>query len=97
MRGRSKVFYGWWVVAAASLGLFFGCGPIMVLSFGVFLKALTQDFHASSVTDIAMLVGTGGKERTAQEYRELLASSGFRLNRVISTALELTIIEAFPV
>ncbi len=49
------------------------------------------------VTDIAMLVGTGGKERTAQEYRELLASSGFRLNRVISTALELTIIEAFPV
>jgi hypothetical protein len=49
------------------------------------------------VTDIAMLVGTGGKERTAEEYRELLASSGFRLNRVISTALELTIIEAFPV
>jgi MFS family permease len=47
MSGRSKVFYGWWVVAAASLGLFFGGGPIMVLSFGVFLKALTQDFHAS--------------------------------------------------
>ena len=47
MSGRSKIFYGWWVVAVAALGLFFGGGPIMVLSFGVFLKALTQDFHAS--------------------------------------------------
>jgi MFS family permease len=41
-----RVFYGWWVVATASLGLCLGTGPIIVLSFGVFFKPLSQDFHA---------------------------------------------------
>jgi hypothetical protein len=36
--------------------------------------------------DLAMLVLLGGKERTEQEFRELLASSGFRLDRVIPVA-----------
>jgi len=44
--------------------------------------------------DVVMLVMTGGKERTAEEYRQLLASSGFRLNQVIPTASDLSIIEA---
>jgi hypothetical protein len=39
------VFYGWWVVAAAAVGLFWGV-PITVFSFSVFLKPLMQDFHA---------------------------------------------------
>src|ERR687885_1866978 len=39
------VFYGWVVVATASLGLFFSGAPIVVYSFGVFLKPLTQEFH----------------------------------------------------
>lgn len=38
-------FYGWWVVAACAVGLFFG-PPIIVFSFPVFLKPLVQDFHA---------------------------------------------------
>jgi MFS family permease len=40
------MFYGWWVVATASLGLLFSSGPIVVLSFGVFFKSLSQEFHA---------------------------------------------------
>lgn len=43
---RPTVFYGWWVVATASLGLFLSTGSIVVLSFGVFLKSLSHDFHA---------------------------------------------------
>ena len=39
-----RVFYGWWVVAAAAVGLFWGV-PITVYSFAVFLKPLIQDFH----------------------------------------------------
>jgi hypothetical protein len=39
---------------------------------------------------------TGGKERTIREYSELLASAGFRLNKVIPTAADYTIIEAIP-
>jgi MFS family permease len=38
-------FYGWWVVAAAAVGLFWGV-PITVFSFSAFLKPLMQTFHA---------------------------------------------------
>ena len=46
--------------------------------------------------DVVMLVMTGGKERTAEEYRQLLARAGFRLNQVILTPCDLSIIEALP-
>lgn len=39
------VFYGWWVVAASAVGLFWG-PPVTVYSFSVFLKPLMQEFHA---------------------------------------------------
>ena len=44
-REHRNVFYGWWVVLAAAVGLFLGA-PITVFSFGVFLKPLMHDFHA---------------------------------------------------
>jgi hypothetical protein len=44
-----------------------------------------------------MLILTGGRERTPDEYRELLASAGFRLTRVVPTAAQFAVIEAFPV
>jgi MFS family permease len=39
------VFYGWWVVFAAAVGLFWG-PPIAIYCFSVFLKPLMHDFHA---------------------------------------------------
>jgi hypothetical protein len=47
--------------------------------------------------DVAMMVVTGGRERTIEEYRTLLEGVGFRLNEVISTGAEFNLIEAFPV
>ncbi len=47
--------------------------------------------------DIVMLVLTGGRERSVEEYGELLASTGFRLNKVVPTASQFAVIEAFPV
>lgn len=47
--------------------------------------------------DIVMLVLTGGRERSVEEYRGLLASTGFRLNRVLPTSAQFAVIEAFPV
>jgi hypothetical protein len=48
--------------------------------------------------DIEMLVMTvGGKERTAQEFEALFASSGFRLGRIVPTSRPISIIEALPV
>src|SRR5579863_832239 len=43
---HQKVFYGWWIVLTAALGLFWG-PPVTVYAFAVFLKPLMRDFHAS--------------------------------------------------
>jgi hypothetical protein len=50
--------------------------------------------HYSKLMDLGMLVMPGGLERTAQEYRALLAESGLELNRIIPTRSSLSIIEA---
>ena len=46
--------------------------------------------------DINMLVILGGKERTEDEYRDLLGRSGFSLGKVIATKSPLSLIEAQP-
>jgi hypothetical protein len=43
-----------------------------------------------------MMLMTGGKERTVEEYRHLLGEAGFSLTQVISTVSGLNIIEALP-
>jgi ubiquinone/menaquinone biosynthesis C-methylase UbiE len=48
------------------------------------------------VGDVFMLVRTGGRNRTEQEYRSLLSSGGFDTTRVISTGTALSIMEAVP-
>jgi MFS family permease len=45
-RTRPRRFYGWLVVLTCALGLLLGPIPIMVFSFGVFLKPLIREFHA---------------------------------------------------
>ncbi|HEV2196142.1 MAG TPA: MFS transporter [Candidatus Acidoferrum sp.] len=42
----AKVFYGWWVALTAALGLFLNTATIIVFSFGVFAKAMGQEFHS---------------------------------------------------
>jgi len=49
------------------------------------------------VRDVLMMVLTGGMERTVEEYRALLADSGFRLNKVFPLAGDYSIIESLPV
>jgi O-methyltransferase/methyltransferase family protein len=49
------------------------------------------------VADVTMMVLTGGKERTIEEYRELLESASFRLNQVISTDAGFNVLEALPI
>jgi hypothetical protein len=45
--------------------------------------------------DLTMM-GMGGKERTAQEYRDLLAGSGWQLSAIIPTRASFSVIEAEP-
>ncbi|HKR02076.1 MAG TPA: methyltransferase [Pyrinomonadaceae bacterium] len=50
--------------------------------------------HYSKLLDLEMLVSPGGAERTAEEYRALLAAAGLRLNRILPTQSPFSIIEA---
>ncbi len=53
--------------------------------------------HAHVVVgDINMLVATGGVERTEKEYRRLLESAGFELNRIVPTRSDFRLLEARP-
>jgi O-methyltransferase domain len=51
---------------------------------------------AGKFADVVMMLMTGGKERTVEEYRRLLGQAGFNLNLVISTWCDLNIFEALP-
>ena len=57
----------------------------------------TDEPHFSKFIDLNMLVMTGGKERTENEFAQLLADAGFKLVRVIHTDLPTSIVEAEPV
>lgn len=50
--------------------------------------------HPGKVLDLAMLALVGGRERTAQEYRDLLASAGLEMTRVVPTASAVSVVEA---
>ncbi len=52
--------------------------------------------HPGMLLDLEMLVHPGGRERTAGEYRDLLARAGFRMTRVIGTPGPMSIVEAVP-
>jgi hypothetical protein len=52
---------------------------------------------AGKLTDITMLLITGGMERTGEEYRALLEKAGFALTRIVATRSPASVIEAVPV
>ena len=53
-------------------------------------------FPPAKMMDLAMMLLSGGKDRTENEFRTLFESSGWRLSRVISTASQLSVIEGVP-
>lgn len=46
--------------------------------------------------DVDMMISTGGRERSEQDFRELLAAAGFRLDAVTPTASPMSVLEAVP-
>jgi O-methyltransferase domain len=53
--------------------------------------------HPGKLIDLLMLTVTGGLERTAEEYGELLSAANFKLTRVVQTAIPQGVVEAVPV
>jgi hypothetical protein len=52
-----------------------------------------NDFSPGKFLDLQMLIFPSGRERTEQQFRDLFAAAGWRLNRIISTAVPDSIVE----
>ncbi|MFC9440088.1 methyltransferase [Nocardia sp. NPDC057030] len=52
--------------------------------------------HPGKYIDLEMLVHTGGRERSAEEYRKFLARFGFTLSRIVPTVSPDNVLEAVP-
>lgn len=52
--------------------------------------------HPGKAMDLAMLVLLGGRERTEEQFGELLAGAGLRLERVVATSSPHSLVEASP-
>jgi O-methyltransferase domain len=66
-------------------------GKIVLLEFVV---PPGNEPHPAKVIDIEMLFFPGGRERMEQEWRDLFAGAGFRLNRIVATKSPFSVIEA---
>ena len=49
------------------------------------------------LSDLNMMAMTCGRERTEAEFAELFAGAGFRLDRVVPTGTNVSVVEATPV
>lgn len=68
-------------------------GKLLVVDFVI---QPGNDFAPGKFLDLEMLIFPGGRERTEPEFRDLFASAGWRLNRVIPTASGASIMEGVP-
>jgi len=55
-----------------------------------------NDFSPSKFLDLQMLIFPGGRERTEAQFRALFEASGWKLSRVIPTAVMDSIVEGVP-
>jgi hypothetical protein len=55
-----------------------------------------NDFSPDKFIDLQMLIFPGGCERTEKQFRELFATAGWQLNRIIPTVASDSIVEGVP-
>lgn len=69
-------------------------GQVLIIE-GVYPPRIDQSAESRRVTanDILMLVCMGGRQRSEEEFRHLLAASGFRLTRVVPTAAPVCVLQ----
>jgi SAM-dependent methyltransferase len=69
-------------------------GRLLIVE-GVYPPRIDQSLESrgAAANDVNMLVCTGGRQRSEQEFRELYAASGFKLTRVVPTPARVCVIE----
>jgi O-methyltransferase domain len=56
----------------------------------------TSEYAYGKTADLTMLALTGGQERTANEYRELLDKAGFEVEQIIPTPAQTSLVVSQP-
>jgi hypothetical protein len=56
----------------------------------------TLECRAAASNDVNMLVSTGGRQRSEDEFRALYRAAGFELTKIVPTAARLALIEGTP-
>jgi hypothetical protein len=56
----------------------------------------SSECRDAAAIDVLMLVCTGGRQRSEEEFRGLLAASGFRLSGVVPAAAGVSVIRGEP-
>jgi hypothetical protein len=71
----------------------------LLLVEGVYPPRIDQSLESrgAAANDVNMLVCTGGRQRAEQEFRDLYATAGFRLTRIVPTPARVAVIEGVPV
>jgi hypothetical protein len=69
-------------------------GKLLIVE-GVYPPRIDQspESRGAASNDVNMLVCTGGRQRSESEFRDLLATSGFVLSRVVPTSARVCVIE----
>lgn len=77
---------------------YYAAHPEEAQVFNDSMTGLTRMVEAAVLfIDLIMLVMTGGRERTEQEFRNLLAAAGFTLTRVLPTRSPFSVVEAIRI
>lgn len=71
-------------------------GPASKLLIVEMVVPPENEASIAKLLDLEMLVVSGGRERTEGEFRALLGSAGFRLQRVIPTDQGICVLEGIP-
>ena len=56
----------------------------------------SEESRGAAANDVNMLVSTGGRQRSADEFRSLYAAAGLALSRIVPTPARVSVIEGSP-
>jgi hypothetical protein len=73
-------------------------GGKLLLVEGVYPPRVDQSLasRGAAANDVNMLVATGGRQRSAEEFRTLYGAAGFTLTRIVPTPAPVCVIEGVP-
>lgn len=75
-----------------------GAAGTLLIVEGVYPERIDQSLESrgAAANDVNMLVCTGGRQRSEEEFRTLFGAAGFRLSRVVPTLARVGVIEGRP-